>query len=137
MPEQPLPTEEQVRGYFDRCSNWGRWGPDDSAGTVNHITPEKRREAAALVKSGRAVSIAYPLNTVGGPGNWNPAQHFVPRSSFSVDYISLLFHGATHVDALCHVYWEGRCTTAIERRNADRRPLRRNRPEERHHHARR
>ena len=77
MPEEPLPTEEQVRGYLEACSNWGRWGPDDSAGTVNHVTPEKRREAAALVKTGRAVSISYPLNTVGGPGNWNPAQHFV------------------------------------------------------------
>ena len=111
MPEQPLPSEEEVRGYFDICSNWGRWGPDDQAGTVNHITPEKRREAAALVRTGRAVSAAYPLNTVGGPGNWNPAQHYV-RSlpDFSVDYIGLLFHGyaTTHVDALCHVFWEGK-----------------------------
>ncbi|MBK6317166.1 MAG: cyclase family protein [Dehalococcoidia bacterium] len=111
MPEEPLPTEEQVRGYLEACSNWGRWGPDDSAGTVNHVTPEKRREAAALVKTGRAVSISYPLNTVGGPGNWNPAQHFV-RSlpDFSVDYIGLLFHGyaTTHVDALCHIFWEGK-----------------------------
>ncbi|MGE0601265.1 MAG: cyclase family protein [Dehalococcoidia bacterium] len=111
MPEKPLPSEDEVRGYLESCKNWGRWGADDSAGTVNHITPEKRREAAALVKSGRAVSIAYPLNTVGGPGNWNPAQHFV-RSlpDFSVDYIGLLFHGyaTTHVDALCHVFWEGK-----------------------------
>lgn len=111
MPEQPLPTEDEVRGYFERCSNWGRWGADDNAGTVNLITPEKRREAAALVKSGRAVSLAYPLNTVGGPGNWNPAQHFLRATpDFSVDYIGLLFHGyaTTHIDALCHVFWEGK-----------------------------
>lgn len=111
MPEQPLPTEAEVRGYFDRCSNWGRWGADDNAGTVNLITPEKRREAATLVSSGRAVSLAYPLNTVGGPGNWNPAQHFLRATpDFSVDYIGLLFHGyaTTHVDALCHVFWEGK-----------------------------
>ena len=111
MPEQPLPTEAEVRGYFDRCSNWGRWGADDNAGTVNLITPDKRREAAALVKSGRAVSLAYPLNTVGGPGNWNPAQHFLRTGpDFSVDYIGLLFHGyaTTHVDALCHIFWEGK-----------------------------
>jgi kynurenine formamidase len=111
MPEQPLPTEAEVRGYFDRCSNWGRWGADDNAGTVNLITPEKRREAATMVRSGRAVSLAYPLNTVGGPGNWNPAQHFLRATpDFSVDYIGLLFHGyaTTHVDALCHVFWEGK-----------------------------
>jgi len=111
MPEQPQPTEEEVRGYFERCSNWGRWGADDSAGTVNLVTPEKRREAAALVKTGRAVSLAHPLNTVGGPGNWNPAQHFLRTGAdFSVDYIGLLFHGyaTTHVDALCHIFWEGK-----------------------------
>lgn len=111
MPEKPLPSEADVRGYFDQCSNWGRWGPDDSAGTVNLITPEKRREAAGLVRSGRAVSIAYPLNTQGGPGNWNPAQHYLRHTNdFAVDYIGLLFHGyaTTHVDALCHIFWEGK-----------------------------
>lgn len=106
----PPPTEDEVRAYFDLCSNWGRWG-DSDAGTINHITPEKRRQAAGLVRSGRAVSLAYPLNTTGGPGNWNPAQHFVRTwSEASVDYIGLLFHGyaTTHIDALCHIFWEGR-----------------------------
>ncbi|MCA9821314.1 MAG: cyclase family protein, partial [Dehalococcoidia bacterium] len=64
----PLPTEDEVLTYFDRCSNWGRWGPGDSAGTINLITPEKREEAARLVTSGRAVSLARQWNTVGGPG---------------------------------------------------------------------
>ena len=112
MPDtHPIPTDDEVRGYFESCSNWGRWGPDDSAGTVNLITPEKRREAAALVRSGRAVSCAYPLNTRGGPGNWNPAQHFLRYTDqVSVDYIGILFHGyaTTHVDALCHIFWEGK-----------------------------
>lgn len=110
MPDHPLPTPEEVAGYFDRCSNWGRWGADDSAGTINLITPEKRRRAAALVRSGRTVSIAHPLNTVGGPGNWNPAQHWVRVGpTASVDYVGLLFHGyaTTHVDALCHIFWQG------------------------------
>ena len=107
----PEPSEEEVRSYFETCSNWGRWGPDDSAGTINLITPAKRREAAALVQSGRSVSCSYPLNTQGAPGNWNPAQHFMrigPASS--ADYIGLVFHGyaTTHVDALCHIFWEGK-----------------------------
>lgn len=108
---RPEPTEDEVRGYFESCSNWGRWGPDDNAGTVNLITPEKRREGAALVRSGRAVSLAWPLNTVGGPGNRNPAQHFLRFDHrASADYIGLVFHGyaTTHVDALCHIFWEGR-----------------------------
>jgi len=110
MSEQSLPTESEVEEYLKSCSNWGRWGTDDSAGTINLITPSKRVEAAGLVKSGNAVSISHPLNTVGGPGNWNPAQHYLRTfPDFSVDYVGLLFHGyaTTHVDALCHVFWEG------------------------------
>ncbi|HXU22778.1 MAG TPA: hypothetical protein VN697_01990, partial [Tepidiformaceae bacterium] len=106
----PLPTNDEVRGYFQQLSNWGRWGADDNAGTVNLITPEKRRAAAALVRSGRAVSLAHPLNTLGGPGNANPAQHFLRITpAFCADYIGLIFHGYahTHIDALCHVFWEG------------------------------
>ena len=44
--EKPVPSEEEVRKYFETCSNWGRWGPDDDAGTVNLITQSKRLEAA-------------------------------------------------------------------------------------------
>ncbi|MGE5595862.1 MAG: cyclase family protein [Hyphomicrobiales bacterium] len=109
--EHPLPTEKEVASYFESCSNWGRWGDDDNAGTINLITPEKRQRAAGLVKSGRAVSLAYPLNTVGGPGNWNPAHHYLRAGAeFSVDYIGLLFHGyaTTHIDALCHIFWQGK-----------------------------
>ncbi len=108
---KPEPTEQEVLGYFEKCSNWGRWGADDSAGTVNLVTSEKRVEAANCVENGRAVSIARRWDTVGKPGNWNPAQHFVRSTEqFSVDYIGILFHGyaTTHVDALCHVFWEGK-----------------------------
>lgn len=113
MPDtaRPLPTDQDVLRYFETCSNWGRWGPDDNAGCINHITDDRRREAARLVRSGRAVSLAYPLNIAGGPGNWNPAQHYVrvgPGSA--VDYIGISYHGyaTTHVDALCHIFWEGK-----------------------------
>jgi len=106
----PLATEDEVRRYFETCSNWGRWGPDDNAGTINLITPEKRREAAATVRSGRAVSLAFPWNTVGGPGNNNPAQHYLRAwRDACVDYIGISYHGyaTTHIDALCHIFWEG------------------------------
>ncbi len=109
--EPPLATEDEVRSWFQTCSNWGRWGPDDNAGTINLITPEKRQQAAGLVKSGRAVSLSFPWNTVGGPGNWNPAQHYLRTlRDAAVDYIGILFHGyaTTHIDALCHIFWEGK-----------------------------
>lgn len=114
MPDRttpPPPSEEEVRTYFETCSNWGRWGPDDNAGTINLITPDVRKHAATLVKSGRAVSLSRQWNTRGGPGNWNPAQHFLRAwEDASVDYIGIVFHGyaTTHVDALCHIFWEGK-----------------------------
>lgn len=107
----PVPSEDEVRAYFERHSNWGRWGESDSMGTVNLITPEKRREAAGLVRSGRSVSLSHRWNTLGGPGNRNPAQHFLRfGEDFSIDYIGINYHGyaTTHIDALCHIFWEGK-----------------------------
>jgi hypothetical protein len=34
-----------LENYIERCSNWGRWGPDDQLGTVNLITPERSAKA--------------------------------------------------------------------------------------------
>jgi hypothetical protein len=107
----PLPTEDEVRAYFESCSNWGRWGPDDSKGTINLITPEKRLRAASLVRTGRSISLAYPLNTTPGFDNKQPAQHYMKFGpEHSADYIGLYYHGyaTTHIDALCHLFWEGK-----------------------------
>ena len=30
-------TQDDVLGYFDTLSNWGRWGDEDERGTLNHI----------------------------------------------------------------------------------------------------
>ena len=53
-----VPTEDEVLGYFHSLSNWGRWGPDDELGTINHIGAEQRRRAAALIRDGVPVSCA-------------------------------------------------------------------------------
>ena len=57
MPGQ-IPTEEEVLGYFQKFSNWGRWGDDDELGTPNLITPEKTLSALATVQEGVSVSLA-------------------------------------------------------------------------------
>ena len=52
-------TKEMVDNWMEELSNWGRWGKDDELGTMNLITPQKRRAAAKLVRSGRVrVSLA-------------------------------------------------------------------------------
>ena len=54
MPEAP--SQEEVLAYFDTLSNWGRWGDDDTLGTLNLITDAKRRQAASLVHEGVSIS---------------------------------------------------------------------------------
>src|SRR5260221_3050008 len=60
--QQPTPhrltTQAEYRRWQTELSNWGRWGKDDQMGTLNLITPAKRKQAAALVKEGFSVSLA-------------------------------------------------------------------------------
>lgn len=104
---------------FERCSNWGRWGPDDERGTLNLVTAERTAGAAALVRSGETVSCARPLNTVPDVENTRAATHLMLRAgdvaeaagmSATADYLALAPHGFahSHLDALCHFVWRGR-----------------------------
>jgi kynurenine formamidase len=104
---------------FESVKNWGRWGKDDELGTLNYVTPDKVRAAAALVRSGRRVSMAIPINKVAGPDNPMQATllvvqaHDVPVDgsgvAFGLDYLGMAAHGDchTHVDALCHISYNG------------------------------
>lgn len=51
-------TKEDVDRWMTELSNWGKWGKDDQAGTINLITPAKRKAAAALVREGVSVSMS-------------------------------------------------------------------------------
>jgi kynurenine formamidase len=105
---------------FESVKNWGRWGPDDDLGTLNYITPDHVRRAAALVRSGRRVSMSIPVNRAAGPDNPLPALllvvqgHDVPidesKVRFGLDWFGMAAHGDchTHVDALCHLSYDGR-----------------------------
>ena len=113
-------TEEpDFQALFDHCSNWGRWGDDDERGTLNLIGPEQRIRAASLVREGATVSCAHPINTVGDSDNTSPAVHTMVRAGdvfeepgvrSTQDYLAVAPHGVahSHLDALCHFYWQGR-----------------------------
>jgi len=51
-------TKDDIDRWMTELSNWGRWGKDDQAGTVNLITNAKRKQAAALIKEGSSVSMS-------------------------------------------------------------------------------
>jgi kynurenine formamidase len=111
MVAAPRVSEAEVLGYMDQLSNWGRWGPDDELGTLNFITAQKRAAAAREVRSGRVVSLAHDLNTQTQPNNPRPAVHMMLQASGSSgDFIGVAYHGiaTSHIDALCHIFWEGK-----------------------------
>src|SRR5712691_9131424 len=115
MAERRIPTREEVLSYLHQRRNWGRWGQDDQVGAINLITPAKRSQAAALVRTGRSVSLSRDFPKLPGPGNTYPAQHWmktVPRgtSGFSAHYLGMYYQGSasTHLDELSHA-WDDYC----------------------------
>jgi kynurenine formamidase len=117
--------EKMSRDDFDRLfhdvCNWGRWGVDDEKGTLNYLTPAMVKRGASMVKSGRTVSMARPIETAAGLDNSTPAVHRMTRlykapsegseePQFVGDYLGSETHGNaySHVDALCHVSYQGR-----------------------------
>jgi kynurenine formamidase len=132
----PAPVSKaEFERFFQAVSNWGRWGPDDEKGTLNYIQPEHVRRAAGLVRAGRSVSMAVPINKVAGPDNPRPASHYMVQGydihsdrgepQFSTDYLGSECHGDchTHIDALCHIayrekLYNGRPVSAVTSRGA-------------------
>lgn len=120
-----VPTEPDVVRLMDTLSNWGRWGPDDQLGTLNLITPERRRRAAGLVAEGVSVGCARPISTAIGPDTTFQPLRFMVDSGEGRDtappdrilqrrgaaeFIGMVFHGytITHVDTPAHYFWQGR-----------------------------
>lgn len=118
------PTADEVIGYFDSLSNWGRWGADDRLGTLNLITPERRKDAAALVQTGEVVSLSRDID----PRNPDPlhsglgvVQRYMElgevkhhlgdgiRFDGNSEYVGIVGHGSqTHLDGLAHYTWDGK-----------------------------
>src|SRR5712691_13248752 len=100
-------TGAEYERWKKELSNWGRWGKDDQIGALNLITPEKRKQAAALVKEGFSVSLAADALTEKAPDNPLPYEH--KMLAIGSDRIGVSYHGTahTHLDALGHVMYEG------------------------------
>jgi kynurenine formamidase len=133
------PTEEvafrgddTIRDYIEKYSNWGRWGENDELGALNHVGPEQIRAAAALVRTGKAISMGLPLDLKGPqsggfranplnmmtatgtdylagkqavlPGGFGPSKGF----GFSDDVLVTPNQAGTQWDSLAHIFWKGR-----------------------------
>ncbi|MHA7958347.1 cyclase family protein [Streptomyces sp. L500] len=116
----PLPSE--FYELAKRLNNWGRWGEGDEIGTLNLITDEVVREAAATVTVGRRVPLALPLHQNGVqtgviPGRINPLHTMVAINvelfgpgtvATSDDIVTMGLQAGTHWDGLSHVSHDGK-----------------------------
>lgn len=119
-------TESDVVTMISSLSNWGRWGTDDELGTINLITPAKRKRAAALVQDGVPVSCARPIatNAIAADTTFQPLRFMVDSGEGrdhdsperllqrrgASEFIGMVFHGytITHVDTPAHYFWQGK-----------------------------
>jgi kynurenine formamidase len=115
----PRVTREQVDRWMTEISNWGRWGKDDQRGTLNLITPEKRRQALRLVREGVSVSLAHLLDKEKFPDNPRPLgqQMTLDAGGHALDLYTIWYHGSTitHLDALCHYSVDGKMYNGFSR----------------------
>lgn len=117
-------TRAQFEVWMTELSNWGRWGDDDQLGALNLITDAKRVQAARLVETGRVVSMARDMtvdrsaDAIAAGADRPPVLGGSVRNVFGIDTdngyfwerYEIEYHGSlvTHIDALCHVAWNGR-----------------------------
>ncbi|WP_218041273.1 cyclase family protein [Acrocarpospora macrocephala] len=101
-------------------TSWGRWGADDELGAMNQVAAEQVLAGLAEAVTGRVVSLATPIRNNQGFGlvGRRPAAHYMVRSGadyaaglperagfgYADDVIAMPTQGATHVDALAHVW---------------------------------
>jgi kynurenine formamidase len=122
----PSDPEGAIAGMAARCSNWGRWGPDDVRGTMNFLDEAKRVEGARLVRRGRSFSLAQSFDEHGPQKGWrrrtNPVHTMTDTGTDAVagvqgfphgfggadDVVSMPLQCSTQWDGLGHIFDHGR-----------------------------
>ena len=122
-PDYTVDERGKVVGYVNERepNNWGRWGELDERGTANFITPDIVSQAAALIREGRVISCAVPLDEQGplhptrkGVSHWytisgadliagSPLNVVMPGLQATDDMIQMPLQGSTQWDALAHI----------------------------------
>jgi len=110
---RPLVSETQYEAWQTELSNWGRWGRDDQLGTLNLITPAKRRAALTLVKEGVPVSLSTntffeKMQDVPCPAEWAMTTATDTGATDRVAYPCIHGAAATHIDSLAHTFFRGK-----------------------------
>jgi kynurenine formamidase len=110
-----IATDADFRRAMQELSNWGRWGEQDELGAANLITPAKRKQALALAREGRTVSLAHDVpqeKAADTPTFLNRTVVTVaPAVALDSYQYTGTYHGVihSHLDAVdCHIMVDGR-----------------------------
>ncbi len=79
----PKASINDFRQMADKVRNWGRWGEADELGTLNLITADKIKAAAALVRTGKVFSLGVNFDSSG------PQSAYVPFRSNPVHLMTI------------------------------------------------
>jgi kynurenine formamidase len=116
LPGQQPVDKVALDRWMHELSNWGRWGKADQMGTVNLITPAKRKAAAALVKEGFTVSLSSNADLRKSADNPVPfGQKMISTGAdanpmFAMETYTIRYHNMvlTHLDSLSHMFYQGK-----------------------------
>ena len=116
----PLVTQAEYERWQTELTNWGRWGKDDELGTLNLITPSKRKQAAALVRDGFTVSLARDANTTKEvdnpcPQEWALTTDLPETVTDRIAYPCIHGPGTTHLDSFAHIFFDGKMWNGYSR----------------------
>jgi kynurenine formamidase len=123
MIAEGMSAGDAVASEAERVSNWRRWGEADVLGTLNFIDANKRRTAAAAVRSGESLSLSIEFGLdgpqTGDLGRFNPVHTMTltdgtptrpfPHGFGAADDVTMMpMQCATHWDGLGHIFDRGR-----------------------------
>jgi kynurenine formamidase len=126
-----------LRATAEKCKNWGKWGPDDEAGTLNYVTPDKIVAAAGLIRKGRSFALGLNFDRYGPQaGLWgnrfNPIHTMLATGTDAVagnqdagkiryadDMVSLPLQCGTQWDALGHIFYDDKMWNGYDARLVD------------------
>ncbi|MDX6287046.1 MAG: hypothetical protein QOG53_2531 [Frankiales bacterium] len=102
-------------------NNWGRWGPLDELGALNHVGPEQVLRAVQLVEHGQVVRLGQNLGPeTAVPHHRKKVERLMMRDGgdyaagagrpggfqFAEEVLGFAAHTGTHMDALAHAWYD-------------------------------
>ena len=108
-PKVPSYDQLPIRPGAPQGAAWGVFGDDDEVGTINLLSPERVRAAAASIRSGKVFALNLPINIPDPPlftrGKHRHTVKIFPNAEFVLDDFLDNFYpqASSQWDALCHV----------------------------------